>query len=239
MLETSNTTEEAVDDTECENREIHTLKQVSPEPIKKNFQKKFNFFKKFSKKQICIFVIIIIVIIVAAISLTVIKDTSHVAKPDPEIISASTLEKIINISKLSTFTSVYNGVATVMNTENPDEVDYYVSYNARIKAGIDFDKLSFDIDNEVKTITVNIPPVDITDVIVDITSLDYIFYNDDANTSMVSQAAFKACEEDANNQANQKKAIFELAEQSAEGIITALIEPILEQLDNEYKLILN
>ena len=55
MLETSNTTEEAVDDTECENREIHTLKQVSPEPIKKNFQKKFNFFKKFSKKQIFFF----------------------------------------------------------------------------------------------------------------------------------------------------------------------------------------
>ena len=48
-------------------------------------------------------------------------------KKEAEIISTSTLEKIINVSELSTFEAVYNGIAVVNNEENPENVDYYVS----------------------------------------------------------------------------------------------------------------
>lgn len=154
----------------------------------------------------------------------------------PEVITISTLEKIINVSELSTFTAVYNGIATVRNEKKPEEVDYYVSYEARVNAGIDFDKIEFSVDNEAKTILVDIPEIRITDSNVDIASLDFIFYNDKANASTVTQEAFKACEADVQKESEQQKAIYELAKQNAVNVLTALINPIVEQLGTEYTL---
>ena len=51
-------------------------------------------------------------------------------KSEPEIISKSTLEDIINVSDLSTFEAVYNGIAKVTDEDNPEKVNYYVSYDA-------------------------------------------------------------------------------------------------------------
>ncbi len=48
-------------------------------------------------------------------------------KEKPSIISKATLEKVINVSNLSAFESVYNGVAKGMNQKDPQEIDYYVS----------------------------------------------------------------------------------------------------------------
>ena len=56
----------------------------------------------------------------------------------PEVVTASTLEKIVQTSDLSTFTSVYNGIAEVHDSSNADKVLYYVAYEASVDAGIDF-----------------------------------------------------------------------------------------------------
>ena len=151
-------------------------------------------------------------------------------KSEPQIVTESQLEEIINVSELSTFTAVYNGVAQVMNQEKPEETDYYVSYEARVDVGIDFSQIGIDKDDEEKVIRLTVPEVDITDVVVDIASLDYIFLNDKANAVAVSQEAYKACEEDVKNESAGQKDIFELAEQNAENIITALVRPIVEPL---------
>lgn len=156
---------------------------------------------------------------------------------NPEIVTVSTLEKIINVSELSTFTAVYNGIAEVKNEKDPEELDYYVSYEANVDAGIDFEKVKISIDNEEKIVTIAIPRVYITDVNVDISSLDFIFYNSKANTSTVSQEAFKACEADVKAECERQDAIFELAKQNAVNVITALTKPIIEQLDAEYQLV--
>ena len=84
-------------------------------------------------------------------------------KEEPEIITESNLEKIINVSDLSTLEAVYNGIAEVTNSENPDQIDYYVSYEAKVKAGIDFQQVDLDVDNEQKVITVTIPEIKIND----------------------------------------------------------------------------
>lgn len=160
-------------------------------------------------------------------------------KSKKEIVSVSSLEKIVNVSELSTFSAVYNGVAKVYNSENSDEIDYYVSYNAKIKAGIDFDKVSISIkDNEdkksnTKNVTITIPKVHITKVEVDIASLDFIFINSSANKSSVSEQAYKACVDDATNESKEQKAIYTLAEQNAKSVVKALVEPILSQLNEE------
>lgn len=180
------------------------------------------------------YIAIIVVVLIAIVLLLTVSSMSK--RSEPEIISKSTLEKIINVSDLSTFEAIYNGIAKVMNKEKPEKVDYYVSYDAKVKAGIDFEQVDIAVDNENKVITVKLPEIKITDVNVDITSLDYIFENEKANTSTVSEQAYKKCIEDVTNESDSEAAIYELAEKNAHNIVEALISPFIEQLDEEYKL---
>ncbi len=178
----------------------------------------------------------IAVVIVIAIVCASLVAKNFFKKSEPEIINKNTLEKIINVNDLSTFEAVYNGIAKVANEKNPEKIDYYVSYNAKVKAGIDFEKVEITVDNEKKVIAVKLPEIKITDVNVDITSLDYIFENNKANTSTVSEQAYKKCIEDVKNESSNENAIYELAEQNAHNIIEALISPFVGQLDAEYQL---
>ena len=155
---------------------------------------------------------------------------------EPSIITTSTLEKILNVSDLSTFEAIYNGVAKVTNPDDPQEIDYYVSYNATVKAGIDFEQVVISVDEDAKIISVKLPKIKISDITVDIESMDYIFVNDDANTETVSEEAYKKCIDDVTRESNNETAIFELAEQNAKNIVEALIRPFVSSLDSEYQL---
>lgn len=193
--------------------------------------------KRFEKKKyigISIFIITFILIAIAASA--IIPQIIEKQKDDREVITVSTLEKIINVSELSTFIAIYNGVTPVMNEEKPEQIDYYVSYEATVKAGIDFDKVTINKDDEEKIIRITLPPAYITEINVDIASLDYIFLNDKANTSSVSQEAYKACEVDVENESNQQGEIIEFATENAKNILTALIKPIMEQVCPDYTL---
>ena len=114
------------------------------------------------------------------------------------------------------------------------EIDYYVSYCSKIKAGIDFEKVSISVDNETKKIIATLPEVTITDVTVDITTLDYIFQNTAANNSSVAEEAYKACIEDATVESRRQRDIYTFAQQNAENVIRALITPFVSQIDDEY-----
>lgn len=63
-----------------------------------------------SKKIKCLAIAVIGLLVVVIIPLSV---TVANKKSEPEIISKSTLEKIINVSDLATFEAVYNGIAKV------------------------------------------------------------------------------------------------------------------------------
>lgn len=191
--------------------------------------------KEFRMRYITVIAIIFIAVVVL-IGKVVFSINSK--EEVPEIITKSTLERIINVSNLSTFEAVYNGVAEVMNEKKPDKVDYYVSYDAKVKAGFDIEKVELDVDNEKKFITVVIPEIKITDTNVDITSLDYIFVNDKANKSTVSEQAYKKCIEDVKNESDSETAIYKLAGQNAKNVIKALVHPFVEQLDDDYELII-
>lgn len=174
---------------------------------------------------------VLVVIIIVSLAVSIIPN-----KSEPETISKSTLEKIINVSDLSTFEAVYNGIAKVTDADNPEKINYYVSYDAKVKAGIDFEKVDISIDPDAKIITVTLPEVKITDVNVDITSLDYMFENNKANTETVSEEAYNKCIEDVTDESSSEDAIYELAEQNAQNIVEALLSPFIEQLDSEYQL---
>lgn len=182
-----------------------------------------------------IFVVLILLLVGAISSYTVPR---LLGKTDKEatITTISTLEKIINISELSTYQGVYNGIAKVMNDNKPDQIDCYVSYKAKVNAGFDFDKVKIDLDEKLKKITLVIPEIKITNINVDSTSLDYIFKNDKANKSGISGKALKACESDVKEESKNESAIFNLAEENAKNVMKALINPYIEQLYSEYEL---
>ena len=188
--------------------------------------------KRIKFKHIAVLLVIIAVIITALM----IKIKIFNKKSEPTIISKATLEKVINVSDLSTFEAIYNGVAAVANEENPENIDYYVSYEAKVKAGIDFELVEVEVNETDKVITVTLPEVKITDVDVDIASLDYIFMNNKANTQTVSEQAYKKCIKDVTKESNSTDEIYESARQNARNIVEALISPFVEQLDSEYKL---
>lgn len=194
-----------------------------------------------SEKKGNIFMRIMLLVVIAVVVVVGIFLLFNTANKEnkKEIITKSTLEKIIYVSELSTYEAIYNGVARVVNKENPEKIDYYVSYEAKVKAGIDFEQIDINVDNDEKIISVTIPEIEITDVNVDIASLDYIFENDKANAASVSQEAYKACIEDVTNESEKEDAIYELAAQNAKNIIEALIKPFVQQLDSEYQLEIN
>lgn len=185
------------------------------------------------KKLLFPLVAVVIIVLLCAVAVLTMPKAKEEKR---EVITVPTLEKIINVSDLSTFTAVYNGIAVVNNEKKPEKIDYYVSYEARVNAGIDVEKIAISVDNEGKVIRIELPQVHITDVNVNLASLDFIFVNDKANTSSVSAQAYKVCEEDVHQESQQQNAIFELAKQNAVNIVTALTKPIVEQLDSAYTL---
>lgn len=179
--------------------------------------------------------VVAVVLILAAIPVIRMAKKEN---PQPEIITVSTLEKIIDVSELSTFTAVYNGIAQVVNEKKPEKIDYYVSYEATVNAGIDFQKVEISMDEEQKTITLKVPEAHITNLNVDESSLDFIFLNQKANKSGVTEAAYKACVEDVRQESEQQTAICELAKQNAENVLKALTNPIVNQLGEGYQLVI-
>lgn len=163
--------------------------------------------------------------------------THREQKPEEAVVTVSTLEKIVHVSELSTFTAVYNGIAEVKNEGKPEQTDYYVSYEARVDAGIDFQQVAVSIDPNEKVVTLDMPEVHITDVNVDIASMDFMFLNDKANTTAVTQTAYKACETDVERESEAQGAILDLAKQNAENVLKALASPLLEQMDAQYTLV--
>ena len=155
---------------------------------------------------------------------------------EPEVITKATLMKIIDVSELSTSTSIYNGIAKVMNEKKNEKVDYYVSYEAKVSAGIDFDKVEMNVDNDSKKIEITLPVPYITNIDVDVASMDFIFVDKRANKSTVTETALKACEQDVKAESKDQTAILELAQQNAVNVVTALVKPFVEQLDEEYTL---
>ena len=185
---------------------------------------------KKSKLWMVICAAVLVVVVVAVIVFRVAgKEESGAA-----VSTTATLEKIIEVSDLSTFTAVYNGVAQVNNEKNPEKTDYYVSYEAKVNAGIDLEKVRVSQDSGGKQIKIDIPEVSVTEVNVDISSLEFIFYNTKVNTSAVTQEAFKSCEEDVLRESKEQTAILALAQQNAENVLTALTRPIVEQLEPGY-----
>ncbi|MBE5943333.1 MAG: DUF4230 domain-containing protein [Lachnospiraceae bacterium] len=195
-----------------------------------------------SKQSISIFglktIIGLIALAVIVVGAVLLVKALKKKEPVKEVITVSTLEKIIEVSELSTFTVVYNGVAEVSDYEGKEDVGYYVSYEANVKAGIDFEDIEISVDQEKKVVNIKLPEVEIMDTFVDIGSLDYIFVNDKLNTPTISEEAFKLCKYDVMMESNNQEAIIESARQNAVNVVNALVSPFVKQVDPEFEIVI-
>lgn len=149
-------------------------------------------------------------------------------------ITKASLDKVFEISELSTADYIYNAVAKAYGEDNTT-VRYYVAYEGKVKAGIDFSKIKVDIDHETKTIRITIPAIEFQEQTVDPGTLRYIFKDKKSERENIHQEAFELCEKDLKEKIGKEKDLAELAEKNAVAVVKGLVEPWVEQIDNEYK----
>lgn len=194
--------------------------------------------KQLAGKQLGV-IIVLIALIAAIIAIgAIVMSQRNSDEKETHVDIVATLDKIVQTSDLSTAVFKYEGIVDVPNQKKTSEIDYYISYEAKVYAGIDFSEISFVENKEKKTITAKIPQVEITDIVVDPASLDYIFNNKKADNINVTQVALTACEEDIYQEVTTESALLEIAQENAKNAIRALTEPIIEQAYKDYTLVI-
>lgn len=162
---------------------------------------------------------------------------NHYQKPKPgsiRTITKSALEKVLEISELSTVESTYNAVATAYS-EDGETAKYYVSYHGIVKAGIDFQKISIQMDEDKKKIQLILPDSEIMDCYVEPGELNYIFLDKKYDIDSTAAEAYQICTKDLRKRALQEDKLLEQAKDNAIHAIEGLIEPWVQQMDAEYK----
>ncbi len=145
----------------------------------------------------------------------------------------SQLQEIFEISEISTASYIYNSIAEAYN-EDGTAVRYYVYYEGIVKAGVDFSKIEIDIDDVQKVITLTLPEVEIHDIIVDSNTMDYIFNDKKFNTETGMQEAYSLCYADLTSKIENEPQFYEMAKKNAVNSVEALIVPWVEQVNDEY-----
>lgn len=145
-------------------------------------------------RKISVIVIVLAIIAVIAGKSFVIPFLKGDYKNKTTVVSKSNLEKVLQINELSTSTAVYNGVSSVTDPEDSDKVLYYVSYDATVKAGINTEDIQIEVrdSEEEKKVIVTLPKVTISDIEVNMGSLEYIFKDKNSNTESISKDAYQS-----------------------------------------------
>ena len=163
----------------------------------------------------CAVIIIVAIVIGVPIIQSKLNKTTY--------LTASQLTEIVNASKLSTAEYRYNGIADKCNDKG--EAEYHVYYESTISASYDMSAITFDIDEEAKTITPHLPEPEIGDPSIDTTTLDYLPENPKANLKDV----ISICKADVLAEVASAGGILYTANQNMRRTMDALLVPVTEK----------
>ncbi len=153
------------------------------------------------------------------------------------VLATSHLEEVLEMSELTTVEYDYNAVAKKeVEKDGIKEVQYYVAYNGRVNAGIDFNKIEIEKDDKDKKIIFVLPPVEVFDTNIDNNSLDYIFEDRHSKTDTVQVEAYNLCTEDLKRRVESENLVADAAKENAISAIKGLIEPLIQTEDSTYKI---
>ena len=144
-------------------------------------------------------------------------------KEEPEIITNSTLTSTVDVSELSTAEFIYNGIAQIPESEDSDTVKCSVRYKATVKASINMKEISFDIDQEEKTVKPSLPGISLKATLDNQEGLSFI----PENSKIDLQEAMAACEKDVTQEAGENKELYKSAKENLQDVIEALTYPVL------------
>jgi hypothetical protein len=151
-------------------------------------------------------------------------------------ITESEIQDVFKISDLQTSDYIYNGIKEVYDEEGKI-LKYYVAYEGKITAGIDFENIKIEVNNDTKEINITVPDAVIQDCVVTAGTMEYIFTDDKYDDENVLKEAYDICQKDLESKANNEGKILDLAKENAIQVVEALVSPWVEQIDSEYKVI--
>ena len=180
--------------------------------------------------------LVILALVVAAIPTLILPMLTPA--PQNKYFSESDLEKVVNISKLSTVDYVYNGIAEKV----PDNVSvldfklfeyggYRIKYEAHVPVSFDMSQIKFEIDDDAKVVTAFLPNPTVETPRLDGEKLDYL----PSSVSGNLQEDLELCKADALEEVPQEKEIKERAFDNLKSTVAALTIPLINGYELEYQ----
>jgi hypothetical protein len=138
------------------------------------------------------------------------------------------------MSNLQTIEYTYNAVATKYNEKDKKEIEYNVSYDGIVTAGIKFDDIEIKQDTKNKKIIIILPEIEIQDKIVDENSLDFIFTKAKYDTPNTLKEATTLCKKDLAKRVNDSDLIYKAAQENAVTTVKGFFEPWIKSVSDKY-----
>ena len=153
------------------------------------------------------------------------------------ITAQSSLEKIIEISELSTIEYTYNAIATKYKDDVKDEnnIEYYVSYEGVVTVGIDFNEIKIEPNEKEKKITITLPEVEDHDIRVNMGTMEYIYVENTNEKDRISQEAYLLCKNDLKDRISKEENLDKNARENAISAVEALFKPWSDRYEIEFK----
>lgn len=144
-------------------------------------------------------------------------------------VTTSDLINTKDIADLSVCEFVYNGIARTYK-ENGDP-DYNILYNSTVKASIDADHISYNVDEKQKIVRFIFPEIEIGNPVIDVDSISTIPDKND----LYMDDVIKLCRSDALTEAKKSNKLISSAQENLKSIMEAWYSPVFEGYTFEYQ----
>ena len=209
---------------------------------------------RFLTNNLFILVFIVVLVLGYKVYKKFFKNRKKEDKFKVNILSSTTLEKIILMNDLSVMRYPFSNIATIYEEDNTEhELSdlmemkkpsltkplYKVKYNGTVSIGFDVTRLNVGIDKIKKMVIVKLPELNKIEPHVDIESIELAFMSpylkDYKNTDFINNA-YKVCIDDMKYKVFHDKSIKDMARVNAINTMYSIIKPIIS--DN-YSLVIN
>lgn len=190
--------------------------------------------KKEEKKnnKLIIFLVLVIVVLVVVF---VIPNKEGRIKTNVK----TSLVKLVEKSDLETVNFNYNVIAKKckkeencdLNSNNIKDFEYVLSCTGTVTAGIDFDNVKIDVNNQDKKIIITMPDFKITEE--NVKSLKFL-NGEDVSASELPEAR-SLCKKTIKEKSSVDDKILPAAKEQAEVVLQSFYEQWVKAFDEEYK----
>ena len=146
------------------------------------------------------------------------------------------LSDIISISALSTLKYEYDAVCHAYNP-GTNIIVYDMKYSGDVYIGINPEEIEEEIDDENKTVTIYLPPVEIQRCEI-VGEIEVIFQDEAYNNEDAFSNSHRLCEQDLYSRVSNDANVLDAAMNNCYTEVQALTEPLVNTLYPDYELII-